>query len=146
MNGLDVWRWGYPVYDSITPKKGGRNMPGIWNLLKGYDRFLAMARWDYTEDQRAAEKFNLLMDALPGEIDRNTFQSYYLPGERMTVVIGQVKTGVPGGAAAALLKLSTMVTFGANAEVNFYHAVEAHEMEEVMKGLKGKTQTAKKKG
>jgi hypothetical protein len=121
-------------------------MPGIWKLLEGYDRFLAMVRWDFTEDQRAAEKFDQLMEALPEEVDRNTFQSYCLPGERMTVVIGQVKTGVPGGAATALLKLSTMVTFGANAEVNFYHAVESHEMKGVMKGLKGKIKAAKKKG
>jgi hypothetical protein len=131
----------------MTDDKGGRTMPALTaQLKKDHYRFAVLTSWDSSEDQVAAEKLNLLMKNLPRGIDRETFQSYYFTGERMSVSIGQVDSGVVGGAAAALQKLSSMVTFGTNIEARFYHAVEAHEMIGVVKEVMGGPRASQKKG
>ena len=123
-------------------------MPGISpfiSLKKGYYRFLGLLSWDASEDLLASEKLNLIIKNMPKGIDRETFQGYYLTGERTMVIIGQVDSNAHGGAAVALQKLSSMVTFGTNIEASFYHAVEAHELVGAVKEAMGGSRTSQKK-
>ncbi len=115
-------------------------------LKKGFYRFVGLMSWESSEDQLAAEKLHLLVDTIPKGIDRDTFQGYYLTGERTMVIIGQVDSEADGGAAVALQKLSLMVTFGTNIEASFYHAVEAHELAGAVKEAMRRPRASRKKG
>ena len=86
------------------------------------------------------------MKKLPKGIDRETLQSYYLTGERMSVIIGQVDVKAKGGAAAALQELSMMGTFGTNIKAKFYYAVDAHELAGLIKEVMGEPRASQKKG
>jgi hypothetical protein len=133
----------------MTQEKGGRTMPGIspfTSLKKDFYRFVGLLSWDPSEDQLAAEKLIHLIKTLPKGIDRETFQGYYLTGERTMVIIGQVDTKAVGGAAVAVQKLSSMVAFGTNIEASFYHAVEAHDLTGAVKETMKGPRASRKKG
>ena len=95
----------------------------------GYYRFVAIFTWTGQEDKVVLERLKpYIGHNLPPEmgIDPETFQTYYLTGERTHLAIGYAKS------ALGLQKFTASVGYGTNIQVKVYHAVEGWEMAEAI--------------
>jgi hypothetical protein len=113
--------------------------PEQLRLKPGHLRFVTLFAWGPGEDEVAAKKMYLLSEKLPEGIDGETFQAYYLTGERTMVVIGQAKSQV------ALQALTSRVTFGTELEPSVFHALEVHELRDVVEAIQGEKSSEAKR-
>ena len=88
----------------------------------GYYGFTAIVSWEKGDDEIARQRLLPLMKILPKGIPRDTFQGFYLTGERKMIFIGQTDS------AGALQEFSTHIIFDSPVEARFYHCVEIHKM------------------
>ena len=87
--------------------------------------FLAIVTWDKGDDEAARSRLLPLFETLPEGIPKDSFQGYYLTGERKMIFIGQTDS------AKTLQVFSSNIIYGAKIDVKFYHCVEIHEMAQI---------------
>jgi hypothetical protein len=106
--------------------KGGKNMPGFV-AKEGYYPFVGIFNWDFTVDEAAGARFEeafvLLKESK--DFDGDSMRGFYLTGERCLVLSGYTKSPV------ALERFCKSVIFNSAIEVNFYHAVEVHDLKAI---------------
>jgi hypothetical protein len=96
-------------------------------LKEGYFRFIATFTWEPAEDKAAAEKLFNIIKAVPKGIDEDTFEGFYLTGQRTMIFIGQATSG------ESVQRLSSRVSQGNAVRVNISLAVHVNEFVEMLK-------------
>lgn len=91
----------------------------------GYYGFIAIVSWEKGDDETARKRLLPLMKILPNGIPKDTFQGFYLTGERKMIFIGQTES------AGVLQELSSRIIYDSPLEARFYHCVEIHKMAQI---------------
>ncbi len=93
--------------------------------IQDFYGFLAIVTWDKENDEEASARLLRLFDELPDGIHRESFQGYYLTGERKLIFIGKTAN------AESLQVLSSKIIYKVPIEAKFYHTIEIHKMKTI---------------
>jgi hypothetical protein len=109
-----------------TPaKRKERTMPVAPPREDGFYDFTAIVSWEKGDDEIARQRLLPLIKKLPAGIEFDTFQGYYLTGERKMIFIGRTRS------AGALQELSSLIIYDSPIDARFYHTVEIHKMSQL---------------
>jgi len=102
-------------------------MCGYIRLIPNHFRFVATFTWEHTEDDTAAEKLLSVITDVPDGIDKETFQGFYLTGQRTMIFFGQAAS------AESVQRLSGKVSRKNAVKGKISLAVHVNEFVEMLK-------------
>ena len=101
-------------------------MCGAMVLKDNYFRFIAEFTWDYEADGTAAEKLLGIINKAPEGIDEDTFEGFFLTGQRTMIFFGQARS------AESVQKLSAKVSRGNAVRTKISLAVHVKDFAEML--------------
>jgi hypothetical protein len=121
---------GLPSYEPFILLRKEEPMCGRYhkNLVIGMSRFVVEFTWQPTEDQVAIQNLSRIINdpkkELPEGIDQDSFEGFYLTGQRIMIFFGQATSREP------LEKLKSKVSKGNAIKVKISDALCAQEVKE----------------